>query len=237
MKQDPGTTKKKLTTLVKAKVQVEDNAAQPAHSVGLEVQGQLVREFPGKPADLWSSTVQSLPERVFKFALNAFTATLPHNKNLFLWKKISSSQCQLRSKEQSLHHVLNNCEVALLKRQYNDRHDRVLACIHSFLSSHLPQDSSLSVDLPSSPYTFPQNIAVTDERLDIVVWNASSVHMIELIILFETGIEDAALQKQLKYAELVESCRQNGFKATLTTVEVGSRGFIHVLGLNKLYKW
>ena len=48
------------------------------------------------------------------------------------------------------------------------------------------------MDLPSSPYTFPQNIAVTDERPDIVIWNASSVHMVELTILFESGIEDAA---------------------------------------------
>ena len=38
MKQDPGATKKKLTTLVKAKVQATDNAARLAHSVVLEVQ-------------------------------------------------------------------------------------------------------------------------------------------------------------------------------------------------------
>ena len=90
MKQDPaaGATKKKLTTLVKVKVQAADNAARVAHSVGLEVQCQLVRNFPGKPADLWSSTMQSLPERVFRFALNAVTDTLPHNKNLFLWMKM-----------------------------------------------------------------------------------------------------------------------------------------------------
>ena len=57
MKQDPGASKKKLTTL-------------------------LVWDFPGKSADLWSSTVQSLPERVFRFALDAVTDTMPHNKNL-----------------------------------------------------------------------------------------------------------------------------------------------------------
>ena len=61
-------------------------------------------------------------------------------------------------------------------------------------------------------------------------------HGIELIIPFKTGIEDAASRKQTKYAELVESCTQNGFHATLTTVEVGSRGFIHVPGLTELYK-
>ena len=102
----------------------------------------------------------------------------------------SSSQYQLCSKEQFLHHVMNNCEVALLKRQYNVRHDKSSATGH-------------------------------------LVWNASSVHMVELTIPFETGIENAASQKQLKYVE-VESCRWNGFHATLTT--------FHVPGLTKLYK-
>ena len=169
--------------------------------------------------------MQSLPERVFKFALNAVTNTLAHNKNLFLRKKLSSPQCQLCSKEQSLHQ--------LLTRRYNDRHNKVLVYIHSFLSSHLLQDSSISVDLPNRPYTFPQNMAVTD---DIVVWNAPSVHKVEPTILFETGIEEAASQKQTKYAELVDHCRQNGFHATLITVEVASRGFIHVPSFAELYK-
>ena len=60
--------------------------------------------------------------------------------------------------------------------------------------------------------------------------------MVELTILFETGIEDAASRKQTKAAELVESCRWNGFHATHITVEGGSRDFIHVLGFAELYK-
>ena len=59
--------------------------------------------------------------------------------------------------------------------------------------------------------------------------------MVEHTTLFETSIEDAASRKQTKYAELVESCRQNGFHATLS-VEIGSRGFIHVPGLTEPYK-
>ena len=236
MKEDPGATKKKITTQVKAKVQAADNAARLAHSAGLTVQGQTVRDFQGRAADLWSTTVQSLPERAFKFALNAVTDTLPHNRNLFLWKKMSSPQCQLCSKEQTLHHVLNNCTVALEGRRYNDRHDSVLACIHSFLSAHLPQDSRITADLPNISFTFPQNIVATDERPDIVVWSDSSIHMVELTIPFETGIEDAAQRKLAKYAELVKRCRRNGFAATLTTIEVGSRGFIHVPSFNQLYQ-
>ena len=84
MKDDPGATRKRITTQVKAKVQAADNEARLAHGAGLSVQGQTVRDFHGRAADLWSTTVQSLPERVFKFALNALTDTLPHNCNLHL---------------------------------------------------------------------------------------------------------------------------------------------------------
>ena len=40
--------------------------------------------------------------------------------------------------------------------------------------------------------------------------------MVEFTIPFETGIEDAAQQKQAKYAELVDRCRRIGFTTTLT---------------------
>ena len=89
---------------------------------------------------------------------------------------------------------------------------------------------------PAANTLFPRTLLSPDERPDIIVWNASSVHMVELTIPFETGIEDAASRKQTKYAELVESCRRNGFHATLTTVKVASRGFIHVPGFTELYK-
>ena len=121
-------------------------------------------------------------------------------------------------------------------RLYNDRHDSVLGCIHSFLSSHMFLGSSITVDLPNSPYTFPQNIVAFDVTLDTFIWNNSVIHMVELTIPFETGIDDAAARKQAMYAELAQQCRKNGYETTLTTVEVCSRGFIHVPSFNQLYK-
>ena len=56
--------------------------------------------------------------------------------------------------------------------------------------------------------------------------------MVELTIPYETGIEDAASRKRSKHTELVGRCTRNGFAATLTTVEVGSRGFIHAPSFN-----
>ena len=41
--------------------------------------------------------------------------------------------------------------------------------------------------------------------------------------------------KQRKYSNLVACCRGNGFRTTLVTVEVGSRGFLHKWNLNNFY--
>ena len=57
-------------------------------------------------------------------------------------------------------------------------------------------------------YTFPQSIAVTHERPEIISWNASSVHMVELTIPLETGAENAGAIKQIRNAELVDSGTQ-----------------------------
>ena len=82
-------------------------------------------------------------------------------------------------------------------------------------------------------YTFVQTIAVTDERPEIVSWNASSVHMVELTIPLETGAENAGTMKQIRNAELVESGTQTAIKPH-TTVEVGSRGFIHFTSFSQM---
>ena len=93
MKEDPRANMRTITRKVKARVQAEDTAARLTHSTGLVVQGQTVRDFEGKDAEAWTSVVLSLLERIFKFALNATTDTLPHNKNLCLRRKLRSPTC------------------------------------------------------------------------------------------------------------------------------------------------
>ena len=51
-------------------------------------------------------------------------------------------------------------------------------------------------------YTFPQSIAVTHERPEIVSWNASSVHMVELTFPMEMGTKNAGAMKQIRNDEL-----------------------------------
>ena len=77
---------------VKARLQVEDTTAHLTHSTQLAVQGQTVCDFEGKEAEAWTSVVLSLSERIFKFALNSTTDTLPHNKNFSIFFNQSINQ-------------------------------------------------------------------------------------------------------------------------------------------------
>ena len=158
MKEDPGASKKKVISPVKAKIQAEDTAARRDHTTSLQVQGLTVREFEGNVAQNWSSAILSLPEWCFKFALNAVTDTLPHNANLVKWKKLSSSKCQLCGEHQSLAHVLNSCQKALNLGHHTTRHDEVLKVIHDFIGNHLPSGFQMTVDLPGHVYSFLQTI-------------------------------------------------------------------------------
>ena len=62
------------------------------------------------------------------------------------------------------------------------------------------------------------------------------MHLVELTVPFEPGLEEASQRRATKYADLVASCRDNGYTTTLTTIQVGSRGFLHRPSLNNLYK-
>ena len=234
MKENPGASKKTVLSRVKTKIQAEDTAARLAHTSSLPVQGLTVRKFEGHAAQNWSTAISNLPEWTFKFALNAVTDTLPHNHNLFKWKKLSSPNCQLCGFDQSLAHILNSCQKALQLRRYNTRHDDVLSVIHNFCQQHLLDGYQITVDLPGQ-YSFPQDIATTNQRPDIVIWSPSTIHLVELTVPFETNMSHAAERKNQKYEGLRVACSASRH-TTIITLEVGSRGFIEMEGFQQLYK-
>ena len=130
--------------------------------------------------------------------------------------------------------MLNACPYALSRRRYNDHHDAILACIRDFLAGQLSPSQSITVDLPNQPYSFPQQVACTDSRPDIVVWDRSAITIIELTVPFELCVDSAVARKTKRYSELLGTYRDAGYKANLLTLEVGSRGFIHTDSFNKL---
>ncbi|XP_077382825.1 5-azacytidine-induced protein 2 isoform X1 [Festucalex cinctus] len=85
----------------------------------------------------------------------------------------------------------------------------------------------MRVDL-NSQLRFPTEITTTSLRPDIVVWSteAKVVHLIELTVPAEGGIEAAFEHKKAKYSELAAECREVGWKTTIYPVEVGCRGYV-----------
>ena len=75
---------------------------------------------------------------------------------------------------------------------------------------------------------FPEEIAITLLRPDIVIWSTSSKEVIigELTVPWEDNIDDAHERKLTKYAELRGECSDRGWRASCYPFEVGCRGFI-----------
>ena len=75
---------------------------------------------------------------------------------------------------------------------------------------------------------FPQEIAATNQRPDIVIWSPSSrpAILVELTVPWEERIEEAYERKRNKYQDLVADCQQRGWRVWCLPVEVGCRGFV-----------
>ena len=169
--------------------------------------------------------LQSLPEELMKFSLNAAVDMLPHNANLHLWHKKQDSACLLCSQNQSLLHVLNNCAVARDLGRYNHRHDAILQEIAAVVEPKLSPPTMLTVDIDDS-YNFPLHIIATDLRPDMVWWDDTHRSLC-LTVCFESNFEDAAQRKIAKYTDIVDRAKLSGYRTTLITLQIGSRGVPH----------
>ena len=127
MKEDPSHSRKALSKAVKAQVTAEDDKARVRGLCSLPKQGHLMCTCLSNTPAIWARAVQSLSDEQLKFVLNAANDTLPHNANLKLWGKKTTSTCPLCHKDpQNLVHVLNSCEAAKNVCRYDERHDLVL---------------------------------------------------------------------------------------------------------------
>ena len=234
----PGTTRKALSTQVKKKAKKEEAARHLAHAKSLPIQGSLYRTVDGEAALLWSKAIQALPSNQMKFALNSAQDTLPHNANLALWRGDScmSNKCRLCGDKQTLVHILNACPVALKARRYNDRHDQVLELITRFAREHVEANFLVLADLDCPQnYLFPQTIAATDLRPDLIIYNEAKKKVIiaELTVCCEASYEAAHQRKLQRYQDLEKEARCNEYTTDLLTLEVGSRSF-NTASLNDL---
>ena len=235
MKISPGGSRKSLVKTAKAAVTEEVNSSHLDCLQNLERQGQLSRCTSPSCAPIWSRVVQALPEEQLKFAINAAVDVLPHNANLYFWKKRKDPSCPLCHENQTLLHILNNCCVARDARRYNLRHDSILSVITEAVRRNIPPTSTLTTDISDS-YNFPLHIVSTDLRPDLVWWDEAhkSLILAELTVCFESNFEEAAQRKSAKYTDLVEQAQARGYKTEMITLQVGSRGVPDLPGFETL---
>ena len=233
---NPDSTRTSLSNGAKMMVQEEAFDERHQQLLGLEREGQMFRCVSPNAADTWGKVLMELSDEHRKFAINSAVDTLPHNANLHLWQKRRDDTCPLCGQRQTLIHVLNACPVALQTRRYNHRHDTVLEKIVTTISSHLQPTERLTSDL--SDYLFPHHIVSTTLRPDIVWWDdvKKKLGLAELTICFETSFDGAAERKRTKYEELQHHAEKEGYKTMLITLEIGSRGIIHLPGFSILKK-
>lgn len=91
---------------------------------------------------------------------------------------------------------------------------------------HTASDWQLQADL-GKELAFLQHIATTSLRQDIIITSETSKQliMLELTMPWEECVEEANKRKHAKYQELVEECRDKGWKTVYEPIEVGCRGF------------
>nr|XP_055028991.1 uncharacterized protein LOC129418090 [Misgurnus anguillicaudatus]XP_055035306.1 uncharacterized protein LOC129423146 [Misgurnus anguillicaudatus] len=89
------------------------------------------------------------------------------------------------------------------------------------------RDWKLHADL-GRQLKFPEHIARTSQRPDLVLTSDSTkqVVLMELTVPWEDRMEEAFERKKAKYLELVQACRESGWRARCEPIEVGCRGFL-----------
>ena len=115
-----------------------------------------------------------------------------------------------------------------LPRQTSKRSDGLLS---------RAKDWKIVADLDSR-LVFPEAIAITNQRPDIVIYSEQKrmVMMLELTVCEESNMHTSHDRKARRYEELEFECIRNGWSASVWPVEVGCRGFASNGLLPSLYR-
>ena len=238
MQEYPNATRSKLASEARKRVTSHDQRVLTDHASSTAKEGHLFA-ITEKGDEMWSDTALSLSEHHFAFAMGAAVDSLPHNANLYTWRKLSSDLCPIclklgQQRRQTLAHVLSHCQATLQHGRYNTRHDRVLRILYNHMLENLPKGTTVVVDLDEQPYHLPADLP-TDLRPDIVILSPGRLHIFELTICWENNFLNSRLRKESKYLHLLEVAQNGGRQASLHTIQVGCRGFIDTKSLQPLF--
>ena len=176
-----------------------------SHLHSLVLQGQAIQVIvdciPKSGIEQWSRVVEALPDFLFRFVKKALQQQLPTASNLARWKRIPSPDCMLckKSIHQTDKHLLSNCESLL--ECYSERHNKILERIARWIDSNKSPDQCLAVDLPFSTFLHTDSVFKQTIRPDIVLYDKSSISVLELTVCHETNLLKSREFKLNKYKD------------------------------------
>ena len=176
-----------------------------SHLHSLVLQGQAIQVIvdciPKSGIEQWSRVVEALPDFLFRFVKKALQQQLPTASNLARWKRIPSPDCMLckKSIHQTNKHLLSNCESLL--ECYSERHNKILERIARWIDSNKSPDQCLAVDLPFSTFLHTDSVFKQTIRPDIVLYDKSSISILELTVCHETNLLKSREFKLNKYKD------------------------------------
>ena len=142
--------------------------------------------------------------------------------NLARWNISANSGCSLcGSSKQTNKHVLANCPAAL--ERFKIRHNNILLSLANWIQGVKSRGSSLCVDVESEIFQ-PIGIVFKDSityrvlstiRPDIVLFDASTVAVLELTICHETNLLQSRSYKMNKYSNFSHHLNPQFSKHTL----------------------
>ena len=102
----------------------------------------------GRFINQWSNVISHLPRNIFSFTIRYLSNTSANDTNGVKSGITNSSTCTFCDQQQTLGHVIDGCQTALLESRYNWRHDSILPNIYKTIKS---QGLQAFVDMEGYP--------------------------------------------------------------------------------------
>ena len=206
-------------------------ASAENHFFSLEVQGAstkaITENICRNNISIWNQVMDNLPQALFRFVRKALLQVLPTNSNLAEWKSSTSSSCGLcGGAKQTNKHVLSNCSASL--ERFKIRHNNMLLAIANWIHGVKSQSSTLCVDIDSNIFQPIDKVFQYTIRPDLVLFDASTVAILELTICHESNLLKSRSFKMNKYTNYKQHLNPKFEKhlVNLYTVEISVLGFI-----------
>ena len=105
-----------------------------------------------------------------------------------------------KSIRQTNKHLLSNCESLL--ECYSGRHNKILEKIARWIDSNKAPEQCLAVDLPFSTFLHTDSVFKQMIRPDFVLYDKSSLSVLELTVCHETNLLKSRELKLNKYKDV-----------------------------------